>query len=336
MTRSLQLASLSLLAAALALGSCSARSLVPMDVTGSVEFTDVRLVITANAAATTTFAHVHLVTATAYRIGVYLPSDLSGTVDFDAEVDDGVCIRGKGSTKVTGVEGGHTSSVAQLVINPTRDCVPPSDGGTSGQAGAGGMTGAAGGSGIGGMTGAAAAGGVTGGAGTTGAAGTSSAAGSTGAGGVAGAGAAGKGGVGGGAHGGTTGTAGSSGTTGTAGATGTAGTTGRGGTTGAAGTGASGTTGTAGTGGSTGAGGTTFCICARGYVCGAAGTCVCAQSNAEACSAAAIECGSTTNSCGQTVTCSCSLGTRCVSGRCVLLCVTGAAGLATTEAVCPL
>jgi hypothetical protein len=279
--------------------SCGQRSLVLIDVRASTAFTDptvlleVHLAVTANRDVSTRFSPVRLRTDRAYAIGIYLPSDMSGSVMFEAKIDDGQCVIGAGSATATGVQSGETSGPIEIVIEPA-PCTPVDGGaggaggttggagttGAAGTSGAGGITGAAGTNssgaagvtgaagvggtaGAGGLSGAAGRGGTTGGAGTTGAAGTGATGGVGGMAGTAGT----------GGRGGTTGTAGTSGTAGAGGVSGTAGagglsgaagvggTTGRGGTTGAAGTGATagvgGVSGAAGTGGTTGRGGTT-------------------------------------------------------------------------------
>src|SRR5450432_4058143 len=187
--------------------SCSQRSLVLMDVTvsGTASFSDATLVITANDEQKTTFAGLAL-NQTAYRAGVYLPSDMTGQVMFKAEVDEGNCIVGTG-TAVADVSGGGTTGPIALIITPMVPCVPITDGGQTGVGGTGGTSGTAGHGGGGGMTGSAGAGG----GGMTG---------SAGAGG-----------------GGMTGTAGSGGMTGSAGSGGSSGNAGRGGITGSAGRG---------------------------------------------------------------------------------------------------
>src|SRR5665213_2154777 len=192
--------------------SCGRRSLVLMAVTvnGNTTFSGATLVITANDDAKTSFEDVTL-DQTPYRVGVYLPSDMSGMVMFKAEVDQNGCIVGTG-TAVAAVSSGGTIGPIDVAITPMVPCTPITDGGSSGSGGAGGMTGAAG---SGGKTGAGGASGVAG------------------SGGMSGSGAA-----------GTTGTAGAGGTSGPGGRGGAAG--GRGGTTGAGGTGKGGTTGAAG------------------------------------------------------------------------------------------
>jgi hypothetical protein len=239
---------------ALPLLSCGQRSLVLLDVRASTAFADptalqdVRLTVVANHEVTTRYPRIRLLTSSSYQIGMYLPSDMTGTVTFEATIDDGRCVIGAGSAVATGVQSGETTAAIPLIIDPTTDCGNV-DGGTAGTGGTGG-------------TGTAGAGGMTGGAGVTGSAG-SSPAGTGGTGATAG----GSGTIGSGGSGGATaGTAGRGGTTGTAGVSGAAGTTGaagRGGTSGTAGvSGAAGTTGATGRGGTTGTAG----------VSGAAGT----------------------------------------------------------------
>jgi hypothetical protein len=364
-----RLGSFGLLVAAAALvsatPSCERRSLVLIDVQASAAFDaepvhlqNVRLTVTANRNLTTRFPPVRLSTTQPYQIGVYLPPDMTGPVTFDATIDDGTCVWGVGSADAPNVQGGDTTPPVPLPIEPTGRCVPI---GSTGTAGAGGMTGTAG---TGGMTGAAGGGGVTGAAGVTGLAGSSGvgggAAGASGRGGVTGtagiggaagtgiAGIAGRGGVtgtGGNGAAGTLGTAGIGGMTGAAGRGGVTGTAGIGGMTGLAGSGpagASGRGGTVGTAGNLGTGGTAVCICADpNRVCDPFGACVCAQSPQEACLAAGIQCGNTTNNCGESVFCDCLLPNsfcQLATGRCLTTCVSGTGGPITTEEakiICP-
>ena len=365
--------------------SCERRALVLIDVQASAAFDaepvhleNVRLTVTANRNLTTRFPPVRLSTTRPYQIGVYLPSDMTGRVTFDATIDDGTCVWGTGSAVAPNVQGGDTTALdAPLSIEPTGSCVPV---GGTGTAGAGGVTGAAG---MGGMTGAAGAGGVTGAAGVTGVAGSSGVGGGvtgasgrggvTGTAGIGGAAGAGPGiagrggaiGTAGSGSGGTLGTAGIGGMTGAAGRGGAVGTAGiggmtglagRGGSTGVAGSGPAGTLGTAGsspvgaagrggtvgTAGNLGTGGTVTCICADpNRVCDLSGACVCAQSPPQACLTAGIQCGNTTNNCGEPVFCDCLLANafcELTTGRCLTTCVSGTGGPITTDEakiICP-
>src|SRR4051795_3429172 len=173
--------------------SCGQRSLVLLDVRASTAFQDpavllnVRLSVTANDDVSTRYPRIHLQRTPAYQIGMYLPSDMTGTVTFHATVDNGDCIIGTGTVVATGVQAGETSKPMDLTIEPTNECTPIGDGGPGGS-GSAGTTGTAGTGpgGAGGMTGV---GGVTGAAGVGGASGMTGAAGrggSTGAGGMAG------------------------------------------------------------------------------------------------------------------------------------------------------
>ena len=235
-------------AALTALLSCGGqRALVLLDVTADSELDDVLLTVSAGQS-TASYAHVHLNEHVAYQIGMYLPSDVSGTVELHAEADDGVCVRGTGTATATGLGAGNTSAAVPLMIHVSHPdgCTTP-DGGAGGS---GGMAGAQGSAGAGGMTGAAGAG--VAGAGTAGAAGTPGGAGETGAGGSTGvAGTSGIAGMGAGGTGagGVTGTAGKgaagSGAAGAAGKIGAAGMGGSGGL-GVAGAGAAGSSGFAG------------------------------------------------------------------------------------------
>jgi hypothetical protein len=119
---------------------------------------------------------------------------------------------------------------------------------------------------------------------------------------------------------------------------------GKGGTTGIAGSGPGGTTGIAGSGpgGTTGTGGTgTTCLCLVGQHCDTTGKCVCDQTDAQACTAAGVQCGDITNSCGQAVFCACkTANTICdtSTNKCVTSCTTGTGGppvLQDQQIICP-
>jgi hypothetical protein len=227
------------------------RALVLVDVSASVEFTDVRLTVHANQSTTVSFDHVHLDASTVYPIGLYLPSDVAGTVDLEAEVVEGDCVSGTGHATATGVASGKTTAKVSLVIDPTRDgCVAPG-GGSGGSAGSAGPAGAGGApSGAGGEVGAGGAAGhgmvaAPGDAGSAGTAAGGATAGSSGLAGTTGGAGGRAGGHGGASPGGNGG--GNAGTTGEGG---------RGAMGGTAGPGSAGTSGGAGTSGSTGAGGT--------------------------------------------------------------------------------
>lgn len=306
--------------------SCGRRSLVLMNVTvaGNASFSDATLVITANGDEKTTFDGVAL-GQTAFRAGVYLPSDMNGAVTFKAEVDQANCLVGTG-TVMADVSAGDTTGPIDLSITPMVPCIPITDGGTGGGGGSGTAgVGGAGNSGSGGTAG------TAGGAGRGGSAGRAGNAGSGGRGGVGGS----TSGVGGsGNKGGTGGTVSPVGTGGTVSPVGTGGSS------------VGGSTGKGGVGGSpTGTGGTgSTCICPANETCNANGACVCTQTDAQACAAAGIGCGATKNTCGQTVTCKCPASATCdlASGTCSITCLTGTggsilqAGQAGTEAIiCP-
>jgi hypothetical protein len=341
--------------------SCGQRSLVLLDVKASTAFqdpnvlADVGISVTANRDVTTRFSHAHLLAGGTYQIGMYLPSDMTGTVTFVAEVDNGECVFATGMATATGVQAGETTKSIDLVVMPTAQCTPIHDGG-AGASGTAGMSGAAG---VSGSAGAAGTG--TAGTGTAGSSGgiISGTAGSSGAGGMT-AGIAGRGGTtgSGGVGGMTAGTAGRGGTTGSGGVGGmTTGTAGRGGTTGAAGfggmqgtagfggavgvggggggTGVGGAVGAGGGGGGTGCGATT---CVLPYICNGSGTCVCSETSAQACARAGIPCGYVLDNCGQQVFCACKLvGQMCdaVNNVCMSGCVTGTGGIITAQIICP-
>src|SRR4051812_26925458 len=129
--------------------SCGQRSLVLIDVKASTAFTDpsvladVGIAVTANRDVTTRFSHAHLLAGGTYQIGMYLPSDMTGTVTFVAEVDNGDCVFATGMATATGVQSGETTKAIDLVVMPTSECTPIHDGG-AGSSGAAGMSGSAG------------------------------------------------------------------------------------------------------------------------------------------------------------------------------------------------
>ena len=170
--------------------SCSQRSLVLVTVNapeGVTGYSNVSLVITAVGLETTTFNKVSF-TDRAYKVGVYLSSDASGPVPFNAEVvQDGCEIASGGPVMSPDVSSGATVSMAIDLTAITGPCVPV-DGG-AGSNGTGGDKGS-GGSGTGGMTT-----GTGGAVGTGGANGTGGAIGSGGHGGSATGGVIGSGGI---------------------------------------------------------------------------------------------------------------------------------------------
>ena len=70
---------------------------------------DVGISVTANRDVTTRFSHAHLLAGGTYQIGMYLPSDMTGTVTFVAEVDNGECVFATGMATATGVQSGETT-----------------------------------------------------------------------------------------------------------------------------------------------------------------------------------------------------------------------------------
>ncbi len=347
--------------------SCSQRSLVLIDVHApqGVAYSNVTVIITPNREQPTTFDKVTFDASGVFKAGVYLPSDMTGTVALHGDVnDESNCMVGSGDVSTTVASQGETTMVVALpIVASSAPCIPGT-GGSTGAGGAAGTTASGGSGGPGGLTGTAGSGVGTGGLGAGGVTGNAGAPG-TGQGGVTGAGGANAtGGHGGPGSGGVTGAGGSptgaggsptgaggSPTTGAGGSptTGVGGspTTGAGGspTTGAGGsptTGTGGTTGKGGTSGTTGAGGTGAvtgaggvigtgggggCACPTNFVCMPGTTvCVCSQTDAEAC--ASVACGSTTNLCQQSVSCpnTCPVGYSCVGNFCRQLTTTGCGG----------
>ena len=159
--------------AAFVIVSCSERSLVVMDVksaNGSIAFTDVTLLVRAGLQQQTRFDKIHFDSAKAYRAGVYLPSDVSGTVTLTAEVDDPAqnCKVGIGSLAAGNVSPGNTVQGLMLIIQPLQPCVPIADGGTTGDGGSPGTGGTRGSGGTQGAGGSNATGGRGGSLGTGG------------------------------------------------------------------------------------------------------------------------------------------------------------------------
>src|SRR5580692_9979870 len=134
--------------------SCSQRSLVLVTVEAPPNVTypsSVSLVLKAddlaNATETTTFDKV-LFTNTVFKAGLYLPSDMSGTVMLSAVVVQDNCQVATGSVNAVGVSAGNTVSATLMLSAIT--CVPVVDGG-AGSGGSGG-SGTGGAMGTGGLT----------------------------------------------------------------------------------------------------------------------------------------------------------------------------------------
>jgi len=208
--------------AVLVLACGQQQSLLSLDVTADRRYQDVTLRIDSDTSVAKVFAHVTLDPSSAYRVGIYLPAGLSGTVHVDGQIDDGTCVLARGSVDIGNVQPGGSVGPVTLALHTVTGCESPAgDGGMSDRPEAAAGTGGAGQGGSGGLAG-------DGGRGAGGAAG----AGGTGAGG-SGTGGSGTGGVGTGSGGaiGTgglvvvgTGGAGSGGRPGTGGAQGTGGT----------------------------------------------------------------------------------------------------------------
>jgi hypothetical protein len=283
---------------AIAALGCGGQTLVKVDVSGDQPFDKVglRLIVAhpdpAMKPDETDFPGVSFGPGKVYKVGVFLPAGMAGSVTVVGKVIAGSCEMGMGTSPAASIKAGESSPVIQLLIRAHPSCIPINvvDGGTSdgsvAEMGAAEVTappdtspdrppiGGTGGAGTGGTMGGSGGSGGSGGAGTGGRGGS---------GGTGGSGAGGRGGSG-GTMGGTGGSGGTMGGTGGSGGTmgGTGGTIGgTGGMMG--GTGGTGGAGTGGAGGGTG---------------GAGG---CSQTNAEACGTR--KCGSATNICGQLVLC---------------------------------
>lgn len=95
-----------------------------------------------------------------------------------------------------------------------------------------------------------------------------------------------------------------------------------------------------GSGGVIGGGGAGGCTCPDpNEVCDSTGKCVCAQTDAEACAASGVECGTIVNKCGQKVSCACPTGYLCdtTTFTCLSTCSTGTGGIVATSGaiICP-
>ncbi|HVT10349.1 MAG TPA: hypothetical protein VHO67_22970, partial [Polyangia bacterium] len=147
---------------------------------------------------------------------------------------------------------------------------------------------------------------------------------------------------------GTGGATSSGGTVGTGGMPGTGGVVATGGTIGTGGVkgtgGVVGAGGVVGSGGVTGSGGATGCKCTNpNEVCDTVtGACVCSQSDADACAASKVSCGTTVvNACNQKVDCVCPTGYLCNTSTytCVSRCIGGTGGFlaagASDAIICP-
>ena len=101
--RSLPLLGIAVAVAAQTLACGSPQGLVLLDVTSTVEFNGVRLTVRANDAREVSYENVHLQDQTAFQIGMYLPSDIHGTVTLTGEVHEGDCLRGTGTSTAMGI-----------------------------------------------------------------------------------------------------------------------------------------------------------------------------------------------------------------------------------------
>ncbi len=318
--------------------SCSQRSLVlvTVDAPQGVTYQSAVSVVMqandlANGTETTTFDNV-VFTGGVYKAGIYLPSDMSGTVMLSAEVVKDSCqIATSDRVNSPDVSSGATVSLTIGLI--AQACVPV-DGG-AGSSGTGGTATGSGGSGTGGARGT---GGLFGtGGNTPGSGGAVGSGGVVGTGGMVGTGGVvGTGGlIGSGGHGGsaTGGAIGSGGVISTGGVIGTGGFIGSGGVVGSGGKGGSASGGTLGTGGVVGSGGGSGCTCPDpNEICQpGTTTCICSQDDTTACAGAT--CGTATNLCNQTVSCGvCPSGYVCDTSlnACRKLVVTGCGGSVST------
>lgn len=152
---------LSALVGLLALSSCksSPQSLVTIDVKSNQAFTGVTLTLLANDTIAKSFAGVNLDPTTALRVGVYLPSAVTGDVPIAAAVEQGGCVVAQGTATAL-VTSGQVSAPVALTVIAIATCVPIPDAGSGmggdnrgiGGAGGGHVVGFGGGPGAGGST----------------------------------------------------------------------------------------------------------------------------------------------------------------------------------------
>ncbi|HEY4187830.1 MAG TPA: hypothetical protein VGP07_22330 [Polyangia bacterium] len=150
--------------------SCGEESLVKINVTGDVSYTNVELRVTANGGAVQqSFLNATFGPGVVFKAGLYLPSKVTGTVSIEADAYRNKCLVGTKTVTVPKVtEGQPTAEVPIEVIGTGSTC--PVDGGGGGKGGgAGGAVGAGGKAGTGGVVGT---GGRTGSGGVVGTGGT--------------------------------------------------------------------------------------------------------------------------------------------------------------------
>src|SRR5581483_1116368 len=144
-------------ALAVVVASCSggARSLINVQIIGDQAYQHVTLNVSATGSPPKTFADASFDQTMAVSIGLYLPSDVRGTVMLVASAMKGGCLVGQGVVNVDGVQPGATypSTVVLPILRAGVPCIDAgSDDGGSDSAGAGGAPGAGGGPGSGGVT----------------------------------------------------------------------------------------------------------------------------------------------------------------------------------------
>jgi hypothetical protein len=167
-----------------AMGACSPRALVEVDVVGDAPFQNVTLQIAAGAASKS-FARASFTADTAFKAGLFVDSASSTVVIIARALDSGGSCIGIGVGSAMDVSGGNATAPVRITVAHSSSCVsPPTGGGTGGGTGAGtggtttdgvggnatGTGGAGtgtGGSNNGGVGGATGSGGATGGGGAT-------------------------------------------------------------------------------------------------------------------------------------------------------------------------
>src|SRR6188474_2683924 len=150
---------LAIAVAAAGAAGCSERTLLQVDVTGDRRFEDVVLRLSAAraessaAAREADFSSARFDTTSAYKAGLYLPADWSGTVTVTAKVIEGACEVAAGSAIARDVRADESSAVVSIVVVSHASCIPVGDGSAGGSGGSGGAAGAGGASGTAGAGG---------------------------------------------------------------------------------------------------------------------------------------------------------------------------------------
>lgn len=178
---------LAILVATLGL-ACSHRSLLEVNVNGSRDFTNVKLVLLLDGQGGKTFQEVSVGPNVTFLAGLFVSSDRKGSAVIEAQAWDGGCLVGMGSTGVPDLQVVETSGPVAVVVSDQGVAACSPDAGVDGRSGLGGSgvggSGLGGGNGSGGGGGSGGSGGGVGGVSGSGGAGAGGGAGGSGTGGV--------------------------------------------------------------------------------------------------------------------------------------------------------